>query len=213
MNLVQAHVTSNAPWGRLIPSGRGRKRRSQSLRRWLPRPRPRVAPGPSAVAELVEALLVEAEIVRELVEHRDADLLFERLRVGAVVTDERPSVDGDPSGQELVLLEQPVEVGLLVVLLLDDDGDVLEPGGELRRQRVERPADVLLEAHQRGRSGRRFATRYTVRIPNAKPPMCANTATPPVWLGWVIPTPPCHTWSAIQMPRNQTAGISRRKIR
>jgi hypothetical protein len=31
------------------------------------------------------------------------------------------------------------------MLVLHDDRDVLEPPGELRRHRVERPADVLLE--------------------------------------------------------------------
>src|SRR5437867_2789641 len=41
--------------------------------------------------------------------------------------------------------------------------------------------------------------------------MWAKTATPPVWSGCVRPRPPCQIWSAIQIPRNQTAGISRRK--
>src|SRR5439155_1476956 len=88
MNLCQDHASSNAPWGSVIPSGRGRKRRSRSLRRRPPQPRRRAAPRPSAVAELVEAVLVEAEVVRELVENRDPDLRFEGLRVGAVIRDE-----------------------------------------------------------------------------------------------------------------------------
>jgi hypothetical protein len=42
--------------------------------------------------------------------------------------------------------------------------------------------------------------------------MWAKTATPPVWSGWVSPTPPSNSWRPIQIPRNQIAGISRKKI-
>src|SRR5207248_8557899 len=128
---------------------------------------------------------------------------------------ERLPIDRDPRRQVLGLLEQPVEVRLFSIRLLDDHRNVLELRPDLRRQRIHRATDVRLElGHQYfGRGGRRFATRYTVRIPNANPPMCANTATPPVWSGCVIPTPPCHSCSAIQTPRNQIAGISRKKMR
>src|SRR5437870_6393920 len=64
-----------------------------------------------------------------------------------------------------------------------------------------------------GCKGRRLAMRKTVSTPKAKPPMCAKTATPPVWSGCVSPTPPCHTCRAIQIPRNQIAGISRKKMK
>jgi hypothetical protein len=36
------------------------------------------------------------------------------------------------------------------VLVLDDDGDVLEPGLEIGRQRVEGVPDVVLERHHAG---------------------------------------------------------------
>jgi hypothetical protein len=50
------------------------------------------------------------------------------------------------SGPEAVV--PTVEVGLLRILVLDDDGDVLEGRDELRRQAVERGSHVLVEVHQ-----------------------------------------------------------------
>ena len=44
-------------------------------------------------------------------------------------------------------VEEPVEVGLLGVLVLDDDRDVAQGGLEVRRQAVERLADDVVETH------------------------------------------------------------------
>ena len=44
-------------------------------------------------------------------------------------------------------VEQPVEVGLLGVLVLDDDRDVAQGSLEMRRQAVERLADDVVESH------------------------------------------------------------------
>src|SRR5581483_8217190 len=103
----------------------------------------------SAIAELVQARLVDAEVVRKLVEDRDPDLALQRGRIVPEVLDQRATVDRDPRRQVRRLVEQAVELRLVRVLLLDDDGDVLEPPGELRRQRVQRPAHVLLEVAHR----------------------------------------------------------------
>ena len=46
-----------------------------------PRPRPRQQPS-SPVAELVEPVLVDPEVVRELVQNGDADLVLELAGVG-----------------------------------------------------------------------------------------------------------------------------------
>ena len=43
--------------------------------------------------------------------------------------------------------------------------------------------------------------------------MCAKNATPPPASGCRIEKPPSQSWNTNQMPRNQTAGISRKKIR
>jgi len=83
--------------------------------------------------------------VGELVEDGDADLLLELGRLVAELRLERAAVDGDPGRQELLLLEEAEEIRLVRVLVLDDDGDVLQGGRDPRRQRVERVADVLIE--------------------------------------------------------------------
>src|SRR5581483_2138201 len=101
------------------------------------------------IAELVEPILVDPEVVRKLMKDGHADLLLERRRIVAEVLHERPAVDRDPRGQVLRLVEQAVEIRLLRVLLLDDDGDVLEPARELWRKRVERRPHVLLERGHR----------------------------------------------------------------
>ena len=64
----------------------------------------------------------------------------------------------------------------------DDDRDVVERPGEIGRQRVERPADVLLEparVHQAGWSGGRACRGRTSRRPYTNPLMWAKNATPP----------------------------------
>src|SRR4051812_33777580 len=68
MNVSQGHVRSNARLRVVIPSGRRRKRARSRSRRRPRRLRARSAkPRPSAVPELVQLLLVEAEIVGNLV--------------------------------------------------------------------------------------------------------------------------------------------------
>src|SRR5580765_5748785 len=104
---------------------------------------------PSGIAELVEPVLVDPEVVRQLVEDGDADLLLEPLRIVPEVLDERPPVDRDPGRQIGRLVEQPVDVGLLGILLLDHDRHVLEPARELGRQHLECGAYMLLEPAHR----------------------------------------------------------------
>src|SRR6478752_8232694 len=69
------------------------------------------------VTKLLEPVLVDPEIVRQLVEHGHPDLLLElgRVREGL---DERPPVDGDLVGQVGVGLPESEEVRLLRILLL-----------------------------------------------------------------------------------------------
>ena len=52
----------------------------------------------SLVAELGEAVLVEAEVVAELVENGDPDLALELVRVGELLLERQPE-DRDPVGQ------------------------------------------------------------------------------------------------------------------
>src|SRR6478672_1651551 len=104
---------------------------------------------PSGIAEFVEPILVDPEVVGQFVEDRDADLLFEPLRIVPEVLDERPPVDRDPRRQVGRLVEQPVDIGLLGILLLDHDRDVLEPAREVGRQHVECGAYMLLEPAHR----------------------------------------------------------------
>ena len=49
------------------------------------------------------------------------------------------------SGMYSSLSQSPKRSGSSGILVLDDDRDVLERPGDARRQRVERPSDVLLE--------------------------------------------------------------------
>src|SRR3954468_12328055 len=160
------------------------------------------------VAELVEAVLVDPEIVGELVEDGHADLLLE-LRGVRERLDERPSKDGDLVRQVRVRLPESEQVGVLRVGLGDDDGDVLERRRELRRQRVERPADVILEGHQRARSGARTWNSRTASAPNRTPPTWAPNATPPPCPGCVSEKPPCQSSNTNQIPRKMTAEIGR----
>src|SRR5215211_2306422 len=144
------------------------------------------------VTELGEAVLVDPEVVRELVEDRDPDLVDELLGVGKLLL-EGQLVDRDPVGQ-MARIARPAlwkrdavveaeEVGVLGILVLDHDGDVLERPCQLRRQQVERRPHVpveLLPVHQyRGCSGLRCLTRWIVSSPKTKPPTWAKKATPP----------------------------------
>src|SRR5687767_5934672 len=114
----------------------------------------------SVVAELCDPVLVEPEVVRELVQNRDADLLAQVVRVREALL-ERDPVDrdlvGELTGHVAALRERNAvveaeEVGVVRVLVLDDDRDVLEGRGEVGRQLVERGTNVPLERH-----GRRLA--------------------------------------------------------
>ena len=100
---------------------------------------------PSPVPELVEPVLVDPEVVGQLVEDGDPDLMLELRRVVPELVLEREPVDRDLRRHVRRLLEQPEEVGLLWVLVLDDDRDVLEPARQVGWQRVESPAHVLVE--------------------------------------------------------------------
>src|SRR5437762_1172422 len=119
---------------------------------------PEVAPfPPSGIAELVQAVLVDAEVVGQLVQHGDTDLVLEQARIVAEFGDERAAEDADPVGhgagpvaalgQRRALVETE-EIGILAILLLDRDLDVRDRLRELGRERVERPGDVVLERHQ-----------------------------------------------------------------
>src|SRR5580765_7827056 len=92
----------------------GLRKRRRSRRRRRRRRRSRSPRGPySRVPQLVEAVLVDAEVVREL------------GRVVAEVLEQRLPIDRDPRGQVLGLVEKAVQVGLVGISLLDHDGDVL----------------------------------------------------------------------------------------
>src|SRR5437773_2265315 len=98
------------------------------------------------IPELVQAVLVDSEVVGELVQDCDPDLLLELLRVGERL-DERPAEDRDLVRHVVGGLPEPEQVRIVGILLLDDDSDVLEGPREPGRQRVERPPHMVLEGH------------------------------------------------------------------
>ena len=92
-----------------------------------------------AVAELVQPILVEAEIVGQFVQHCDADLILEHGRIAAELLDERPPEDADPVGdgarpvaavRQRRALVEPEEIAILAGFLLDRDLDVRDGLGE-----------------------------------------------------------------------------------
>src|SRR5215218_2106934 len=95
--------------------------------------------------------------MREFVQNSDTDLLLELIRVRKRLLERQP-VDADLVGKvarggarplrQGRPLVQPEQIGVLGVLVAHDHRDVLERGGELWRQRPERRADMLLEAHR-----------------------------------------------------------------
>src|SRR5207302_1605518 len=105
------------------------------------------ASGASLVPEVGQPVLVEPEVVPELVEDGDPDLAFQLGRVAKRLL-ERAAVDRDRVRAVVAALVEPEEVRVVGVLILDDDGDVLEAAGEVGRKRVERTADVRVEAHR-----------------------------------------------------------------
>src|SRR6266498_2644889 len=148
----------------------------------------------------------------ELVENSRPDLGLELDRIGEVL-DQRTAVDRDLAGHPLGALEEAVEVRLLAIVILDDDGDVLERPLDLGRQAVQGPANVLVEPghYQEGRRGLRIANTITVSRPKTKPPTWAKNATPPPASGWRTAKPPSHSWNRNQKPRNRIAGTGTRK--
>jgi hypothetical protein len=93
--------------------------------------------------------------VRELVQDGDPDLLAQLLGVLEALL-ERDTVDRDLVGEEPAHVPafgeryaviEAEEIGILGVLVLDDDGDVLERPRDVRRELVEGRANLLLEAH------------------------------------------------------------------
>ena len=117
----------------------------------------------SVVAQGAQALVVEARVVTELMDHRPPDLLRQVARVGEVLLQRYPEEgdlvgEGDQiggvlhDGRALVEPVQPaVVVGLAKLVLLgrrpvlDDHGDALEETPDLRWQAVERALDEDLE--------------------------------------------------------------------
>src|SRR5439155_13774652 len=126
-------------------TARARRTRPRVPPRRLLRTRSRSPRGPSSrVAELVEPVLVDPEVVRELVEDGDPDLSLELLRIGERLLERKP-VDRHLRRQVGLALEQAEEVGIVMVLVLHDHCDVLETRAKAPRERVERVPDVLLE--------------------------------------------------------------------
>src|SRR5438552_13850506 len=99
VDLGEGHVLENAVEPCLIPEGRGRKRQAPRRRPRPPRSRSSSAQSPSAVPQLGQLHLVEAEVVRELVEDGHPDLVLQQLGVVAEGRREGPAVDGDLRGQ------------------------------------------------------------------------------------------------------------------
>src|SRR2546421_9338926 len=139
--------------------------------------------------ELVEPILVDAEVVRELVENRDPDLVLQHGRIVTEFLLERQAIDRDLVGQGPRVGLAPLgqrdpeveaeEVGVFGVLVLDHDLDVRHRPAQLGRQRLDGAADVVLEVGRQyaGRSlggGRPAAKSLMVSAPKAKPPMCAK---------------------------------------
>ena len=142
----------------------------------MPRARQdRLAPGmvtTSLVLDLVQLLVVEAEIMPELVHHRVAHDLRHLLDRPAVFFD-RPLIDRDRvredvgvprvAAREVDAAVEPVQrvrrldphIGqrLVVGPVLDHHGDVLDLGLESLRQAAERLLDEGLELAARYRSG------------------------------------------------------------
>src|SRR3954452_1176056 len=113
-----------------------------------------------APAELVQPLLADPEVVRDLVDDGDRDLLDHLVLGLADVADGR-AVDHDPVGQrtavlpaslgQRVALVEPEQVGLLLVAVLHEDDDVVQQRHQLRRDLVEGVGDQLLEPGERER--------------------------------------------------------------
>src|SRR3954452_12533810 len=108
----------------------------------------------SAPAELVESVVVDAEVVRDLVDDGDGDLVDDVLLGLADVAD-RLAIDHDPVRQLAAVvpaplgqgepLVEPEQVRLVGVPVLHEDDDVVEQLHQLHRHLVEGIGDQLLE--------------------------------------------------------------------
>src|SRR4051794_39322148 len=93
-------------------------------------------------------------------EDGDADLLLEELRIVAEVLGQRTSVDRDLRRHVRLLVEEPVDVRLLGVVILDDDCDIVERARDLFGEGVQRGAHVRLE--RRHHSTTRASSAFSV---------------------------------------------------
>src|SRR4026209_914065 len=123
----------------------------------------------SLVAELRDAVFVEAEVVRQLVENGDPDLLAQLLGVREALL-ERDPVDRDRVGEEAALVSalrqrhamvEAEEIGILGVLVLDDGREGAERALQVLRELVEGLAYRILEGHGLGMLGAQW--RHTPR--------------------------------------------------
>ncbi len=113
--------------------------------------------------------------------------------------------DRDLVGQILVRLPEPEEVGIVGILLLDYDGDVLERAGELRRQLVERPRTCSSKVTSVGVSGARTWNSAHRRGPEEEAADVGGERDAAAGTGCVSEKPPCQSWKTNQKPRNSTA--------
>src|SRR4029077_13286504 len=157
-------------------------------------------PGVSPVSELLEAVLVDAEIVGQFVQNGDPDLLPQLILVGEA-PHERPPEDRDLVRHVVLGFPEAVELRIGGAFLLDHARDDLEAAGQFGRQLGEGRLDDLVEAHQRGRRGTRPWKSRTASIPSTNPPTCAANATPPPPSGCVSEKPPCQSWKTNHTPR------------
>src|SRR5512133_25889 len=153
--LISSSVLITADNDELVVTNPGSRRRRAGSR-FRPRPqrrsRSRSAEDPLGVAELVEPVFVESEVVRELVENGDTDLAAQLGGVGERGL-ERAAVDHDLRRKRArrhrlaagIPGEDAEDLRALRVFVLDDDGHVLEPARDLLRQRGGRGPDDLLE--------------------------------------------------------------------
>src|SRR2546421_12981852 len=145
------------------------------------------------IPELVEAFLVDSEVVRELVQDGAPDLLLELGRVRERLR-ERLAEDRDLVRHVLGRLPEAEQLGVVRVLVLNDHGDVFHGLRKLRGQFIQRLPHVLLEPHRRrGPSGGRTWNALIASAPNRKPPTCAANATPPPCPGCVIEKFDCQS--------------------
>src|SRR3954465_723895 len=114
--------------------------------------------GSLSPAEFVEPGVVDAEVVRDLVDDGDRDLLDHLVLALADVADGL-AVDHDPVRQRAAVLPAAVgqrvplveaqQVGLVLVAVLDQDDDVVQQRHQLGRDLVEGVGNQLLELRER----------------------------------------------------------------